>query len=100
MSATLRDSLHEEVRHPEQTIRASFRATPRKKLRRPAQRRLDDDFFREVAFAYREAAERGLNPNTTIAADANVPYSTAARWVAQARERHYLGEAKKGKVSI
>jgi hypothetical protein len=100
MSATLLDSLHEDVRHPEQTIGDAFRSAPRKKLRRPAQRRLDDDFFRQVAFAYREAVERGLNPGKTIAEDADVPYTTASRWIAQARERRYLGKARQGKVSL
>lgn len=100
LSRTLLDSLDEQVGHPEQAIGAAFRSAPRKKLRRPVKRRLDDDFFRDVAFTYREAVERGLNPGKTIAEDAGVPYSTAARWVAQARERRYLGEAQQGKVSV
>jgi hypothetical protein len=100
MSATLRESLDDEVGHPGKTIGAAYRSAPRKKLRRPAERRLDDDFFQQVAFAYRQAVERGLNPNKTIADDASVPYSTAARWVAQAREKHYLGERGQGKVSV
>jgi transposase len=41
-----------------------------------------------------------MNPNTTIAEDAGVPYSTAARWIAKAREKRYLGKARQGKVTV
>lgn len=100
MSVTLREQIDAEVGHPEDATMQAYRSQPRKKLRRPARRQLDEDFYREVAFAYRQAVERGLNPNMTIAEDAGVPYSTAARWIAKAREKRFLGKARQGKVAV
>jgi hypothetical protein len=101
ISHTLRDQLDDDVPADLDTaIRDQYRGQPRRKLQRPATRKLDDEFFRAVAFTYREAVIRGLNPGQTIAGDAAVPHSTAARWIAQARERRYLPPASQGKVSV
>ena len=75
------------------------RRPPRARLKRPAQRKLDDSFFHKVATAYRAAAIGGLNPVMTIAEEAGVPHSTAARWIAQARERKFLPPSQRGKVT-
>jgi hypothetical protein len=100
MSAELRQWLNDEVPGDlDKAIRKQFEKHPRKKLKRPARRKLDDAFFRDVAFAYREALIRGLNPGMTIAEDAGVPHSTAARWIAQAREKDYLPKTRQGKVT-
>jgi hypothetical protein len=98
----LRERLDEDVSAKlDAAFKHHFRRQPRRKLKRPTARKLDDNFFLDVAFAYREAAVRGLDPVQTIAEDAGVPHSTAARWVAQAREkgRGYLPPAARGKVS-
>jgi hypothetical protein len=101
MSETLRDQLKRPVPADlDSAIYELYRAEPRKQLQRPATRKLDDEFFRAVAFAYRDAVIRQLNPGKTIAADADVPPTTAARWIAQARERGYLPPATQGKVSV
>ena len=41
--------------------------TPRFVLKRPQTRRLPDAFYKDVARAYRDATERGLNPRKTLA---------------------------------
>ncbi len=101
ISASLRDYIDEPVPGDlESAIREQYRSHPRKKLKRPAGRKLDDDFFRAVAFAYRDAAVRGLNPVQTLADDAGAPHSTVARWIAQARARGYLPPAGRGQVKL
>lgn len=83
------------------TFRDAYRPRlRRKKLKRPATRKLPDEFFREVAVAYRSAAIGGLNPVMTIAEEAGVPHSTAARWVALTRERGYLPPPERGRVTV
>jgi hypothetical protein len=98
----LREWFEDEVpANLDEAIRAHYRNRPRQKLQRPARRRLDEDFFLEVAFTYREAAIRGLDPVQTIAEDADVPHSTAARWVGQARDKKFLPrKPRRGKVTL
>lgn len=62
---------------------------PRRKLKRPAGRRLDRQFFVEVAAAYVDAIERGLNPAKTLAEDSDTPQGTVNRWIATARKPPY-----------
>lgn len=71
------------------------------KLKRPAGKRLGDDFYKDVARAYRDAVWRGLNPRKTIAADTGAADATVAAWIMEARkpERGYLPPAEPGKVS-
>lgn len=69
------------------------------KLERPTTRRLDDDFYIDVARAYRAAVERGENPRKALAEASSTPADTVARWIAEARRRGYLPRAQPGKVS-
>jgi hypothetical protein len=101
ISATLPQWINDDVPGDlEGAIRELYEQGPRKKLKRPAQRKLDDGFFRDVAFTYREAATRGLNPGMTIAEDAGVPHSTAARWIATARDKGYLPKTRQGRLKL
>jgi hypothetical protein len=63
------------------------RTSPGTELSPPSGRGYPDDFYERVANAYRNALRRGLRPVAAIAAEANVPRSTAARWVKEARRR-------------
>ncbi len=90
MSADL-DKEHQNLRQ----------AQPRKKFKRPDGSPRDEAFLREVAFSYRDAVARGLNPGKTLAEDSGVPYSTVAKWIARTREteKGYLPPAQQGKVT-
>jgi hypothetical protein len=68
----------------------SYRTVPRhSRLKRPAGR-LDEQFYRDVSWAYREAIEHGLNPGKTLAEDSGAPQGTVNRWIAKARDLGYL----------
>jgi hypothetical protein len=82
---------------PVPTITVAERA--RFRLSRPAKRRLDDDFYADVAIAYMAAVEAGLNPRKTLAADSGTPADTVARWIGQARKRGHLPPGEPGKVT-
>jgi hypothetical protein len=75
------------------------RQPPRRRLKRPAARRLEDQFYREVAAAYVSAVAHGLRPAKTLAEDADTPQGTVNRWIATARERGFLPKTTSGKVS-
>jgi hypothetical protein len=66
-------------------------APPR--LKPPAGRGYPDEFYERVAGAYRDAIRQGSRPIVTIANEAGVPRSTAARWVKEARRRDKLEDA-------
>jgi hypothetical protein len=101
MADELYESLDDEVPADlERAMREKWQTQPRIKLERPAQRKLDDEFFRMVAQAYRGAVIRGLPPVKTIAEDAGVPHSTVARWIAQTRARKFLPPPQQGKVTV
>ncbi|MGH3082790.1 MAG: hypothetical protein ACRDNP_01800 [Gaiellaceae bacterium] len=70
----------------------------RHKLERPAGRRLDDDFYADVARAYADAVHFALNPRKTLAADSGTPADTVARWIREARKRSKLSEGEPGKA--
>ena len=55
---------------------------------------LDDDTLRIVARVYRVAYLIGDPPTKKVEALLELPRSTAGRWVAAARERGYLSEAR------
>jgi hypothetical protein len=79
-------------------MRRDHAARPR--LKRPMNRRLDDDFYRQVAEAYRAAVEHGLNPAKTLAEDSDTPQGTVNRWIAKARGvEGGLGKTSPGKVT-
>jgi hypothetical protein len=76
-----------------------YSTAPRPKLERPHRGELGDDFFREVAMAYRFALAGGHAPLETLSADSGIPRGTIARWVATARERGFLPPTTPGRVS-
>jgi hypothetical protein len=59
---------------------------------------LTDENLSQVAALYRAALERGDPPTQTVADALHVPRSTAARWVAAARERKLLGPSLRGRA--
>ncbi|MGH1547968.1 hypothetical protein ACRAWB_01835 [Leifsonia poae] len=70
----------------------------RAKMRHPSQevrerRRMSDALSAEIAEVYRDAWTAGKNPTQAVAHHFNKPYSTAARWVGEARKRGHLGPA-------
>ena len=71
----------------------------RYRLKRPAGKRLDDEFFKNVAHAYQSAISFGLNPRKAIVEDTGAADATVAGWVGQARKRRHLPPAEPGKVS-
>lgn len=73
--------------------------TRRYRLKRPAGKRLDDPFYKNVAHAYQSAVAFGLNPRKTIVGDTGKADATVAGWVLEARRRGHLPPAKPGKVS-
>jgi hypothetical protein len=77
-----------------------YRRMPRQaRLERPTSRRLDDAFYRNVGWAYRAAAARGMSPAKTLAQDSGAPQGTVNRWIAEARSRGYLPPGEQGKVT-
>ncbi len=64
-----------------------------KPLVAPSGRGYPDSFYERVAEEYRAAQRRGERPVMAISKSANVPRSTAARWVKEARGRKILGRA-------
>lgn len=69
------------------------------RLKRPAGKRLDDAFYRDVAHAYQSAVAFGLNPRKAIVEDTGAADATVAGWVLKARKRGHLPPAQPGKVS-
>lgn len=54
-------------------------------------RRMTSDHLTEVASVYRDAWESGKNPSQTVTDHFNATYSTATRWIVEARKRGILG---------
>jgi hypothetical protein len=71
---------------------------PRTKLERPAGRKLDEQFYGQVAVAYIDAVVYGLPPAKTLAEDSDTPLGTVNRWIAKARELGYLQKTTPGKA--
>jgi len=67
-------------------------------LERPQGRRLTDEWYAEVATAYRLAADRGLKPRKTIAEAAGASADVAGRWIYEARKRGLLPATQPGRV--
>lgn len=59
---------------------------------------LGDDHLKRVRDIYRAAVERGDPPTQTVAQEMHAARSTAARWVAKARERGLLGASLPGRA--
>jgi hypothetical protein len=68
-------------------------------LKKPPGRRLPDDFFAEVARAYKDALAAGENPRKQLALDSGVPADTVARWISKARAKGELPPARPEKAS-
>lgn len=62
----------------------------------PSGGRLDEDFMRDLARAYRAAIARGESPNKAIARDSGYERRTVESWVYRARRRGFLPPARKG----
>jgi hypothetical protein len=69
-----------------------------KALHRRGRRGLPDAFFEAIGSEYRRHLAAGDAPTATIAKDFEVGRSTAASWIAGARERGYLGAARAGEA--
>ncbi len=92
--AQFKDSDVERPSRPCPRPRAAARA--REPLTAPI--RLDDDFLRRVADAYRAVAADGKWPAVVLADEAGVSRSTVRRWVVEARKRGHLPPGSKGRV--
>lgn len=99
--AGLLDEIDKEIdpRKLDSVFRQTYKQAPREALKRPPRSQLTDEFFRDVAIAYRRAVAAGLPPGKTIATDFGVPPGTVARWIAEARERRFLPPAQQGRIS-
>jgi len=72
---------------PERPLSSSKR---RPVLKRPANRKLTDEFLQQLAEFYIFVVANGERPLVAIEEAATVPRNTAARWVAMARKRGFL----------
>jgi hypothetical protein len=63
----------------------------------PLARPYGDEFYRQVTAVYERLAKTERNPSTLIAADNNVPVTTAHRWIREARRRGFLAPGKAGR---
>lgn len=92
--AQFEDSDVERPPRPRPRRRAA--APKREPLTAPA--RIDDDFLRRVADAYRDVAAAGGWPAPVLSKEASVSPSTVRRWVLEARKRGHLPPGSQGKV--
>ncbi|HKS47368.1 MAG TPA: hypothetical protein VJT49_20105 [Amycolatopsis sp.] len=89
--AKLRDR-HKRNMEPEEPPTSS-----RPRLTRPSSMPTEE-FYPLVAEAYAENAQQTRAPAKEIAAEADVPVTTAHRWIREARRRGFLPPARKGKA--
>lgn len=57
-----------------------------------------DEFYSEVATAYRQYAEASKSPAAAMAQEAEVPVKTVHRWISEARRRGHLPPGRRGRV--
>lgn len=95
----LRDMDDEVPSDLDSAFRGKYQEAPRSKLERPPRSEMNDDFYRGVALAYRQAVAAGRPPLKTLADDSGLARGTIARWIAEARERKFLPATEPGKVS-
>jgi hypothetical protein len=105
MSMVFKDGLLElmDERPPadlDSAFKTAYADAPRPKLVRPKRSQIDDDFYRQVASAYRHAVAAGLQPGKTIAQDSGIPHGTVARWIAEARSKGFLPPTQPGRVTV
>ncbi|WP_412538456.1 hypothetical protein R8Z50_21690 [Longispora sp. K20-0274] len=60
--------------------------------------RRPDEFYRDVARAYRDLAQSSHRPAAELATANGVPATTAHRWVKEARRRGFLPPGRPGKA--
>jgi hypothetical protein len=84
-SAVLRDEAYERLLESDTEGHSSQSLQTR--------RRMSDALSAEIATIYRDAWEAGDNPTQAVAHYYQKPYSTASRWVGEARKRGHLGPA-------
>lgn len=72
-------------------------ANRRERLTRPTGQDTDN-FYRLVAHVYRDHAASTRAPARELAAEAEVPVTTAHRWIREARRRGFLPPAARGKA--
>jgi hypothetical protein len=88
---------------PEPGFRAAFGEAQHSgeplQLVRPAGRTLDDSFYGQVGFVYRQAVGRGMKPRLAIAKAAGVSPDVAGRWIYEARKRGLIPKTRPGKVT-
>lgn len=77
--------------------RISGTATARLIFGHRGERESADAFYRRVADFYTRAVNESGKPTQALAESADVPRSTAARWVSQARKRGFLAPTSKGR---
>jgi hypothetical protein len=79
---------------------SDYAKSERVSLKRPPGRRLDNDWYANVAAVYRDAVARGENPRSAIMDAAGVSSDLAGRWVYQARQRGLLAKTNPGQVPV
>jgi hypothetical protein len=77
---------------------ANDRAAIERNPRGGRPRLYSDEHFRQVADIYMRAAELGLPPTDAVKVKWRVSKSTAAKWVARARNLNYLPETTQGRA--
>ncbi len=92
------DPTMESLRRRYEGLRRDLPPPPeRTPLRRPTGMS-PDEFYPLVAEAYAEYAQRTRAPAKEIAAEADVPVTTAHRWIREARRRGFLPPARRGRA--
>jgi hypothetical protein len=102
-SDEVKEVLNDRLAEPaEEGFRHAFGVAVRDEpivITRPKGRNLDDNFYGHVAYVYRQAIGKGLNPRQAIAEAAGVAPDTAGRWIYQARKRGFIPKTTPGKVT-
>lgn len=73
--------------------RAGITAIAGGSARPQRRRRMTDELLATVAKVYRAAVKAGGPPTLSVSEHFDIPYSTAGRWVGEARKRGHLGAA-------
>jgi hypothetical protein len=79
------------------SLTVTRKGRPRAKLRVPSTNPKPPKFYKEVARAYLELAAESHRPVVELAEANTVPWSTAQRWVKEARRRGFLPPGQKGR---
>lgn len=105
--------LRQTLREPGESLGVSVRVGPRGEQREvikarpsriyrltyaPPRGRIPDEYLRRVVKAYYSAAENGLHPAPTIAADVGVQANTVRSWIKKARARGLMEPGQRGRT--